>query len=134
MLLIGGGSGVVPLMAMARTRAATGAVAPMRLIYSTRSPATVLFAADLQGLAAPGTGLDIDIVYTRGAPEGWAGPVGRLNASQLRDLAGPPAAGQQYFICGPTSFVENAARLLVDQDIADRRIRTERFGPSGGTP
>ena len=133
-LLIGGGSGVVPLMAMARTRAATGAVAPMRLIYSTRSPATLLYAAELQRLAAPGAGLDIDIAYTRVAPAGWPGPVGRLNARRLRDLAGPPADGQQYFICGPTSFVENAARLLVDQGVADRQIRTERFGPSGGTP
>jgi ferredoxin-NADP reductase len=133
-LLIGGGSGVVPLMAMARTRAATGAAAPMRLIYSTRSPASLLYATELQRLAAPGTGLDIDIAYTREAPAGWPGAVGRLNPSRLRDLAGPPAAGQQYFICGPTSFVENAARLLVDQGIADRQIRTERFGPSGGTP
>jgi ferredoxin-NADP reductase len=133
-LLIGGGSGVVPLMAMARTRAATGAAAPMRLIYSTRSPATVLYATELQRLAAPGTGLDIDIAYTREAPAGWPGPVGRLNARRLRDLAGSPVARQQYFICGPTSFVENTARLLVDQGIAARQIRTERFGPSGGTP
>ena len=133
-LLVGGGSGVVPLMAMARTRAAASSTAPMRLIYSTRSPATLLYAAELQRLAAPGTGLDIDIVYTREAPAGWAGPVGRLDARRLLGLAGPPAAGQQCFICGPTGFVESAARLLVEQGIADRQIRTERFGPSGGTP
>jgi ferredoxin-NADP reductase len=133
-LLIGGGSGVVPLMAMARTRAATGSTAPMRLVYSTRGPATLLYAAELQRLAAPGTGLGIDIVYTREAPAGWAGPVGRLDARRLLDLAGPPVAGQQCFICGPTGFVESAARLLVEQGLADRQIRTERFGPSGGTP
>jgi len=133
-LLIGGGSGVVPLMAMARTRAATGSAAPMRLIYSTRSPATLLYAAELQRLAGPGTGLNIDIAYTREAPAGWAGPVGRLDARRLLDLAGPPVAGQQCFICGPTGFVESAARLLVEQGLADRQIRTERFGPSGGTP
>ena len=121
-LLIGGGSGVVPLMAMARTRAATG------------GPATLLYAAELQRLAASGTGPDIDIVYTREAPAGWAGPVRRLDARRLLDLAGPPAAGQQCFICGPTGFVESAAHLLVEQGIADRQIRTERFGPSGGTP
>ena len=119
---------------MARTRAATGSTVPMRLIYSTRSPATLLYATELQRLAAPGTGLDIDIAYTREAPAGWPGPVGRLNARRLRDLAGPLTPGQQYFICGPTSFVENAVRLLVNQGIADRQIRTERFGPSGGTP
>jgi ferredoxin-NADP reductase len=133
-LLIGGGSGVVPLMAMARTRAATGGTAPMRLIYSTRSPATLLYAAELQRLAAPGSGLNIDIAYTREAPAGWAGPVGRLDARRLLDLAGPPAAGQQCFVCGPTGFVESAAHLLVGQGLADRQIRTERFGPSGGTP
>jgi ferredoxin-NADP reductase len=133
-LLIGGGSGVVPLMAMARTWAATGSTAPMQLIYSTRGPDTLLYAGELRRLAAPGTGLDIDIVYTREAPAGWPGPVGRLDARQLLDLAGPPSAGQQCFICGPTGFVESAARLLVDQGIGERQIRTERFGPSGGTP
>ena len=106
----------------------------MRLIYSTRSPATLLYAAELQRLATPGTGLGIDITYTRKAPDGWAGTVGRLDAQRLLGLAGPPAAGQQCFICGPTGFVESAARLLIEQGIADRQIRTERFGPSGGTP
>ncbi len=133
-LLIGGGSGVVPLMAMARTRAAAGGAARMRLIYSARSPATLLYAAELRRLAALGAGLDIDIVYTREAPDRWTGPVGRLDARRLLNLAGPPVAGQQCFICGPTGFVESAARLLIEQGIADRQIRTERFGPSGGTP
>ncbi len=133
-LLIGGGSGVVPLMAMARTRVATGSITPMQLIYSTRSPDTLLYADELQRIAAPGTGPDIDIVYTREAPAGWPGPVGRLDAGQLLDLAGPPSAGQQCLICGPTGFVESAARLLVDQGIGERQIRTERFGPSGGMP
>ena len=133
-LLIGGGSGVVQLMAMARTRTATASTAPMQLIYSTRSPDTLLYAGELQRIAAPGTGPGIDIVYTREAPAGWPGPVGRLDARQLLDLAGPPPAGQQCFICGPTGFVESAARLLVDQGLADRQIKTERFGPSGGTP
>jgi ferredoxin-NADP reductase len=83
-------------------------------------------------LAAPGTGLDIDIVYTREAPAGWAGPVGRLEPPRPLDLAGPRAV-RQCFICGPTGFVESAARLLADQGIGERQIRTERFGPSGGT-
>jgi ferredoxin-NADP reductase len=124
----------VPLMAMARTRAAAGSAAPMRLIYSTRGPATLLYAAELQRVAASGTGLDIDIVYTREAPDGWTGPVGRLDARRLLNLAGPPMVGQQCFICGPTGFVESAARLLIEQGLGDRQIRTERFGPSGGTP
>jgi ferredoxin-NADP reductase len=103
-------------------------------VYQVDLVCTAQLIAVTRRLAAPGTGLDIDIAYTRKAPAGWPGPVGRLDARQLRDLAGPPAAGQQYFISGPTGFVENAARLLVDQGIADRQIRTERFGPSGGTP
>jgi ferredoxin-NADP reductase len=65
---------------------------------------------------------------------GWASPVRRLDARRLHDLAGPPAAGQQCFICGPTGFVESAANLLVEQGLGDRQIRTERFGRSGGTP
>jgi ferredoxin-NADP reductase len=106
----------------------------MRLIYSTRSPATLLYATGLQRLATPGTGLDIDIACTREAPAGWAAPAGRLDAEQLFDLAGPPAAGQQCFICGPAGFVESTARLLADQGIAGRQIKTGRFGSSGGTP
>ena len=124
---------MLPVAARVRAMAISGTT-PMRLIYSTRSPATLLYAAELQRLAAPGPGLDIDIVYTREAPDGWAGPVGRLSARRLLDLAGPPVAGQQCFVCGPTGFVESAARLLVEQGLGDRQIRTERFGPSGGTP
>jgi ferredoxin-NADP reductase len=132
-LLIGGGSGVVPLMAMARTRSAVGGGrAPMRLIYSTRSPGTLLYAAELGRIAAGAAGISVEVVYTRTAPPGWTGSTGRLDASRLATLAGPDAAGGVRFVCGPTGFVENMANLLIDQGTDPRQIKTERFGPSGG--
>jgi ferredoxin-NADP reductase len=132
-LLIGGGSGVVPLMAMVRTRVAAGRAAPMRLIYSTRRPGTLLYAGELRRLAAGQPGLDVDIVYTRNAPPGWTGQVGRLDAAGLMQLAGPLDGGTQCFVCGPTGFVEGVAGLLTAQGVAARQIRTERFGPGGET-
>jgi ferredoxin-NADP reductase len=131
-LLIGGGSGVVPLMAMARTWIAEGSQAPMRLICSTRSPGTLLYAAELESIAARGDALMADIVYTRSAPPGWAGPVGRLDADRLRDLAWPADDGGQAFVCGPTGFVESIARMLTGLGLRPGQVRTERFGPSGG--
>jgi ferredoxin-NADP reductase len=130
-LLIGGGSGVVPLMAMVRTRAATGSTAPMRLIYSTRRPGTLLYSGELTGLAASGDGPGVHIVYTRQTPPGWDGPAGRLDGDRLRMLAGPPADGMQYFVCGPTGFVESVADLLTGEGVPAGQIRTERFGPGG---
>jgi ferredoxin-NADP reductase len=132
-LLIGGGSGVAPLMAMARTRIASGSTAVMRLVYSTRSPATLLYAAEVQNLAARNDGLTADVIYTRAAPPGWNGPVGRLGAGRLRELAASLGPGVQCFVCGPTGFVEGTANVLVGLGLGPRQIRTERFGPSGGT-
>ncbi len=80
-LLVGGGSGVVPLMAMVRTRITSGSTAPMRLIYSTRSPATLLYAGELQRAGARDANLNVVIAYTRAAPPGWAGEIGRLDAA-----------------------------------------------------
>jgi ferredoxin-NADP reductase len=131
-LLIGGGSGAAPLMAMARTRIASGSTAVMRLVYSTRSPATLLYAAEVQSLAARDDGLTADVIYTRAAPPSRNGPVGRLGASRLKELAEPLGTGVQCFVCGPTGFVEVIATLLVGLGLGPRQIRTERFGPSGG--
>jgi ferredoxin-NADP reductase len=132
-LLIGGGSGVVPLMAMVRTRIASGSQAPMRLIYSTRSPDTLLYAAELERIAAGGGGLSVDLVYTRAAPPGTRARTGRLDGDRLAALAGPQDAGAACFVCGPTGFVENIANLLTDWGMDPRQVKTERFGPSGGT-
>ena len=132
-VLIGGGSGVVPLMAMARSRIASGSAAPMRLIYSTRSPGTLLYAAELERIADGHPGLPVDIVYTRAGPPGWGGRIGRLDAMSLAALAGPQDADGLCFVCGPTGFVEDIADLLVDRGADPRQVKTERFGPSGGT-
>ena len=130
-LLLGGGSGVVPLMAMVRTRAANGSTMPMRLVYSTRTPDTVLYGDELRRLAERDPTLRVELVYTRRAPEGREGPVGRLDAARLAALAWPPADRPASFVCGPTGFVEAVADLLVDQGHAPEQIKTERFGPSG---
>src|SRR5262245_4191789 len=133
-LLVGGGSGVVPLMAMIRTRAVTGNRAPFRLIYSSRGPDEVIYAAELERLARAGTddGLEINYVYTRSTPAGWPSPPGRLDGAALAAAAWPPEREPLAFVCGPTGFVETASRLLVDQGHAPHRIKTERFGPTGG--
>ena len=130
-LLLAGGSGVVPLMAMVRTRVALGSRTPMRLIYSTRSPDTALYRDELRELAARhDPDLGVELVYTRSAPPGWSWPVGRLDAARLAALAWPPSAAPACFVCGPTGFVEAVAKLLVDQGHDPGRIKTERFGPS----
>ena len=118
-------------MAMVRTRNANGGTMPMRLAYSTRTPDTVLYGDELRRLAERDPQLDVELVYTRRAPEGREGPVGRLDAARLATLAWPPADRPASFVCGPTGFVEAVADLLVDQGHAPEQIRTERFGPSG---
>ena len=132
-LLVGGGSGLVPLMAMARTRAATAARAPMRLVVSTRSPATLLYARELAALATSDDGFSVHVVYTRQAPPGSDEPPGRLDAGRLQALAFLPADGPVAFVCGPTGFVETVADLLVASGHDPGRVRTERFGPTGGS-
>jgi ferredoxin-NADP reductase len=130
-LLLGGGSGVVPLMAMVRTRIATGSTTPMRLVYSTRTPDTVLYGDQLRRLGERDPALQVELVYTRRAPPDWQGPVGRLDGARLATLAWPPTDRPACFVCGPTGFAEAVANLLVDQGYAPARIKTERFGPSG---
>jgi ferredoxin-NADP reductase len=130
-LLIGGGSGVVPLMAMLRTRAMSLTSVPMQLIYSTREPGTLLYRDELAGLDGTDRGLRVDLVYTRAAPEGWSDPVGRLDGARLAALTDGDGMRPASFVCGPTGFVEAVANLLIDMGHRPERIKTERFGPSG---
>ena len=127
--LIAGGSGVVPLVAMARAHAAAGDEAPFRLLYSVRSPDDVFFRDELSGAAAHATApLVLDYIYTRRAPEGWPTPPGRLTRAPLAAAALPPADEPRVFVCGPTAFVEVVAGWLVDLGYPSSSIRTERFG------
>ena len=131
-LLVAGGSGVVPLMAMVRARAAAGSRVPFRLIYSTRSPEDCLYADELRRRSRDDDGLDVRLVYTRRAPDGWPKPVGRVRAATLTTDGWPPDRAPAVFVCGPTGFVETAADALVAIGHDPRRIKTERFGPTGG--
>jgi ferredoxin-NADP reductase len=133
-LLVAGGSGVVPLMAMIRERAAAGSHAPFKLIYSVRDPGALLYAGELAQREQPGDGLEVTYVYTRTAPPGSGQPTGRLNATTLASAGWPPEESPAVFVCGPTGFVEAVADLLVRAGHGAGAIKTERFGPSGGKP
>lgn len=128
-LLVGGGSGIVPLMAMIRTRRATGSRVPFRLVYSVRTPEDRMY---LDELRRGEPGLDTTFLYTRKAPDGWPRPPGRLTAADLVAAGWPADFAPAVYVCGPTGFVEHAADLLVGLGHDPARIRTERFGPSGG--
>ena len=133
-LLVAGGSGVVPLMAMIRERAAAGSHAPFKLIYSVRDPGAVLYAGELAQRERAGDGLEVRHVYTRTAPPGSTEPTGRISATTLASAGWPPEDSPAVFVCGPTGFVEAVADLLVRAGHGAGAIKTERFGPSGGKP
>ncbi len=130
-LLIAGGSGIVPLRAMLRHRAAVGSTTRFRLLYSSRTWDEVIYRDEL--VAAPdGDAVDVRFTLTRAWPDGWTGSRGRIDEALLRDVAWPDGDQPLTYICGPTGFVEAAAAGLVNNGHAPGRIRTERFGPSGG--
>lgn len=125
-LLIAGGSGLVPLMAMVRTRQAAGSSAPFRLVCSVRSPEEALYADELASLPR---GIDVVLAYTREAPPTATRPVGRVT---LADLGRPGEAAGTVYVCGPTGFVEAVASMLVTLGHDPQTIRTERFGGGKG--
>jgi ferredoxin-NADP reductase len=127
-LLVAGGSGVVPLMAMIRARGAVSGRQPFRLIYSVRTPADVCYAEELRRRVRDDAGLDVHLVYTRKAPEESPSPPKRIDVATLNTHGWPPDFGASCFVCGPTGFVEAAADILVALGHEPRRIRTERFG------
>ena len=124
-LLVGGGSGVVPLMAMIRQR---GRV-PTTLLYSARSLDDVIYREELERVA--GDGLDVVLTLTRSQPEGWTGHSRRVDSELLSKVAPPPAERPLAFVCGPTPFVEAVALALVDLGHDPGLVKTERFGPTG---
>jgi ferredoxin-NADP reductase len=128
-LLVGGGSGVVPLMAMARARAMAGADTPMRLLYSSRTIDDVIYRAELDRLARGG--FDVAYTLTRGQPPGWQGYARRIDDDLLREVAWPADGTPIVFVCGSTHFVDAAADGLVRLGYEPGWIRTERFGATG---
>ena len=132
MLLIGGGSGVVPLMSMLRHRARIGSRAPARVLLSSRAQADIIYRDELERLAVSNDGLRVIHTLTREKPTGWEGYTRRIDEAMLREVAWPKDQSPAVFICGPTPFVEAAASLLVGMGFEPRAIKTERFGPTGG--
>ncbi|BDI23138.1 FAD-binding oxidoreductase [Herbiconiux sp. L3-i23] len=124
--LIAGGSGIVPLLAMARARASARVSTPFRLLYSVRTRADAMYADEIDGLAAQG--IEVTWAYTREAPAGWAGTTGRLTPQALAASVWPAAENPLTFVCGPTGFVEASADALVAGGQNAARVRTERFG------
>jgi ferredoxin-NADP reductase len=129
--LIAGGSGIVPLMAMIRSRASTGSAAPFRLLYSVREPGAVFYRDDLQTLSDRDNKVSLTYAYTRGTPKDWPRPPGRIDAALIADATWPSNLAPTCFVCGPTSFVEAATDLLIASGHGRDKIRTERFGPTG---
>ncbi|WP_223624150.1 ferredoxin reductase [Microbacterium sp. EST19A] len=123
--LIGGGSGVVPLIAMSRAHARSGSAAPMRLLYSLRSPEDAFFSDEL---SAPTATVETTWHYTRTTPPDWSRSPGRLTADDLAEATVPPADRPLIYICGPNGFVEVVARAMIALGHASDRVRTERFG------
>lgn len=132
LLLVAGGSGIVPLMAMIRHHAAAGAVAPVRLLYSSRSVEDVIYKEELATLAAEPGRLRVSHTLTRSQPAGWEGYSRRIDGEMMAEIAWPRKDSPAVFICGPTAFVETAAGLLVESGYDANWIKTERFGATGG--
>jgi ferredoxin-NADP reductase len=132
LLLVAGGSGVVPLMAMIRHRAAVGSEVPARLVYSSRSYEEIIYRDELEGLAAQDDSLEVFHTLTRSRPEGWEGHDRRIDARMLSEVAWSPEASPLAFVCGPTPLVEAAATALVGLGHDPARVKTERFGATGG--
>ncbi|HEY7418291.1 MAG TPA: ferredoxin reductase [Ktedonobacteraceae bacterium] len=133
LLLIAGGSGIVPLMAMLRHRAVVGSTAATRLLASSRSYEDLIYREELERLVRASSHLEVKETLTRVQPPGWTGYCRRIDADLLREVIWPVEQRPLTFICGPTSFVETAAEHLVALGYEPGRVKTERFGPTGGT-
>ena len=128
LLLVAGGSGVVPLMAMLRHRAAASSTVPAKLLYSSRTYEDIIYREELEQLDGRGDGLEIMHTLTRAQPPGWNGQARRVDVDLLREVSFPAERNPRVFVCGPTSFVESVADGLVSLGHRPGRIRTERFG------
>jgi ferredoxin-NADP reductase len=130
--LIAGGSGVVPLMSMIRSRVSAGSTAQFRLLYSVRDPGAVFYRDELRSLPDRDRSLVVSYAYTRTVPKDWPRPPGRIDADLIARTAWSADASPTCYVCGPTSFVETVADILIASGIGRDKVRTERFGPTGG--
>jgi ferredoxin-NADP reductase len=131
LLLIAGGSGIVPFRSILRHRSATGSDVAVRLLYSARALDDVIYRDELAEFATAGNGVDVSFTLTREWPEDWTGHRGRIDGKLLDEVSWPAANMPLTYICGPSGFVESASGTLVGGGHDPRRIRTERFGPTG---
>lgn len=133
LLLVAGGSGIVPLMAMIRHRQAAKSKVPVRLLYSSRTYEDIIYRDELDQLTVDHSGLEVIHTLTRQIPQGWAGYTRRIDLSMLKETIKPFGKKFTTYICGPTSLVEAAANSLVTLGVSPTSIKTERFGPTGGS-
>ena len=132
LLLVAGGSGIVPLMAMLRHRAVTGSHIPARLLYSARTREDIIYAGELDRLFQQGNGqLEVYYTLTRAQPPGWTGYSRRIDRAMLEEVATPLGEPPHAYVCGPTLLVESVANQLVALGVEPAAIKTERFGPTG---
>jgi ferredoxin-NADP reductase len=129
--LIAGGSGIVPLMAMIRSRASAGNKSQFRLLYSVREPGAIFYRDELQTLSHDKCSVGVTYAYTRKSPKDWPRPPGRIDAALIATATWPSAFAPTCYVCGPTSFVETATELLSASGIQRDKIKTERFGSTG---
>ena len=132
LLLVAGGSGICPLMAMLRHRAARSSHVPTRLLYSARSLEDVIYRDELDALGAHGDGLEVLYTLTRTQPAGWKGYSRRIDRDMLSEVGFTPVQQPLCMVCGPTPLVEAVASTLVELGHPPDRVKTERFGPTGG--
>jgi ferredoxin-NADP reductase len=133
LLLVAGGSGIVPLMAIIRERAAVRSPVPVCLLYSSRTYDEIIYRMELEQRTAKDTDFDVAYTLTRSQPAGWQGYTRRIDREMLAEVAWAPEERPLVFICGPTAFAELAATTCVELGYDPTRIKTERFGPSGGS-
>jgi ferredoxin-NADP reductase len=131
LLLVAGGSGIAPLMAMIRHRHAASNQVPVRLLYSSRSPEDAIYRIELDSMSSTDAAFEVIHTFTRSQPPGWTGYRRRVDVDMLREVAWPKSQEALAYICGPTLFVESVADGLVTLGYPSERVRTERFGPTG---
>jgi ferredoxin-NADP reductase len=132
LLLVAGGSGIAPLMAMIRQRAAVRSPAPVCLLYSSRTYNEIIFREELDRSVAADEDLMVTYTLTHSQPPGWQGYIRRIDRAMLEAVAWAPEEHPMIFVCGPTPLVESVATLCVGLGYSPERIKTERFGPTGG--